>query len=87
MVCLGSAGNKSIPNSMSSQFAPAMFQFEYVKDESGPGGFKMKINTNFSDPTQVIVEMIKRGMLKPGQLLGQERDGAWRRHVAFDRKG
>jgi hypothetical protein len=47
-----------------------MFQFEYVKDASGPEGFKMSKNTSFSDPTPAIVEMIKRGMLKPEQLLG-----------------
>lgn len=47
-----------------------MFQVEYVKDASGPGGFKMKSNTNFSDPTPAIVEMMKRAMLKPEQLLG-----------------
>ncbi|QDS74411.1 hypothetical protein FKW77_005829 [Venturia effusa] len=49
---------------------PAMFQFEYVKDASGPGGLKMKSNTNFSDPTPAVVEMLKRGMLKPVQLMG-----------------
>lgn len=47
-----------------------MFQFEYAKAASGPGGFKMKSNPTFSDPTPAVVEMIKRGMLKPEQLLG-----------------
>jgi hypothetical protein len=48
----------------------AMFQFEYVKDASASGGFKMSKNRSFSDPTPAVVEMIKRGMLKPEQLLG-----------------
>jgi hypothetical protein len=47
-----------------------MFQFEYVKDASASGGFKMSKNRSFSDPTPAVVEMIKRGMLKPEQLLG-----------------
>jgi len=47
-----------------------MFQFEYVKDVSGPDGFKMCKNRSFSDPTPALVEMIKRGMLKPEELLG-----------------
>jgi len=48
----------------------AMFQFEYAKDKSGVDGIKMKSNRSFSDPTPAVVEMIKRGMLKPEQLLG-----------------
>jgi len=48
----------------------AMFQFEYVKAADGIDGIKMKSTKAFSDSTPAVVEMLKRGMIKPEQLLG-----------------
>jgi hypothetical protein len=43
---------------------PGMFHFWYVKDDSGPGGFKMKRSDVFSDTFPAVQEMVKRGMIK-----------------------
>ncbi|KAF2101303.1 hypothetical protein NA57DRAFT_72744 [Rhizodiscina lignyota] len=49
---------------------PSAFHFEYVKDPSGPSpGIKLKRTEVFGDSAPVVVEMLKRGMLKPEQLL------------------
>jgi hypothetical protein len=42
---------------------PGMFHFWYVKDESGPDGFKMKRSDVFSDTFPAVQEMMKRGMI------------------------
>jgi hypothetical protein len=50
---------------------PGMFHFEYVKDkEAKYDGIRMKAQRTFSDSAPAMVEMIKRGMVKPEQLLG-----------------
>jgi hypothetical protein len=49
---------------------PSSFHFAYVKDSSGPEGIKLKRTQVFSDSAPVLVEMLKKGMLKPEQLLG-----------------
>jgi len=50
---------------------PGMFRFSYMKVEGAPhDGLKMRRNEVFSDSGPAIVEMLKRGMVKPEQLLG-----------------
>lgn len=50
---------------------PSAFHFEYVKDPSGPApGIKLKRSEVYGDSAPVVVEMLKRGMLKPEQLMG-----------------
>jgi hypothetical protein len=49
---------------------PSAFHFAYVKDSSGPEGIKLERTDIFSDSAPVLVEMLKRGMLKPEQLFG-----------------
>lgn len=49
----------------------AAFHFEYVKDPSGKhGGIKLKKQYSFADSMPVVVECIKRGIVKPEQLVG-----------------
>jgi hypothetical protein len=47
---------------------PGAFLFTCVADPSGPKGFKVKSMTLYGDGTPVVGEMIKRGMVKPGDL-------------------
>jgi hypothetical protein len=47
---------------------PGAFLFNCVKDPAGPKGFKVKSLTLFGDGTPVVVEMSKRGMVKPEDL-------------------
>lgn len=50
---------------------PGMFHFKYVKDKSAKhDGIKMKMQKTYSDSGAAMIEMIKRGMVKPEQLLG-----------------
>jgi hypothetical protein len=50
---------------------PSAFHFKYVKDtEAKHGGIRLKRSEIFSDSAPVVVEMLKRGMLKPEQLMG-----------------
>ena len=46
---------------------PAAFKFEYVKQSDG--GIKLGSTEIFADPTAAMVTMLKRGMLKPEDLL------------------
>ena len=46
---------------------PAAFRFEYVKQSDG--GIKMGSSETFADPTAAVVTMLKRGMMKPEDLL------------------
>lgn len=48
---------------------PGAIRFYCVKDASGPKGFKIKSIDLFGDGTPVVVEMIKRGMVKPEDLM------------------
>jgi len=49
----------------------AMFKFEYVKDSSAKhGGLLMKSAATYADSGAAMVEMLKRGMVKPEQLVG-----------------
>jgi hypothetical protein len=48
---------------------PGAFLFTCVKDPNGPKGFKVKSLTLFGDGVPVVGEMIKRGMVKPEELL------------------
>jgi hypothetical protein len=51
--------------------APGMFHFTYVKDKGAKhDGIKMNSEKVFSDSGAAMIEMIKRGMVKPEQLLG-----------------
>lgn len=45
---------------------PGAFRFEYVKDGEG---VKLKRTEIFSDPSQALVYMLKRGMLKADDLM------------------
>jgi len=47
---------------------PAAFLFNVVKDSAGPKGFKVKSMTLFGDGASVVMEMMKRGMVKPEDL-------------------
>jgi hypothetical protein len=50
---------------------PGMFHFEYVKDSSAKhDGILLKSTKVYSDSGPAVVEMLKRGMVKPEQLLG-----------------
>ena len=50
---------------------PSAFKFRYVKDDAAEhDGILMESTSIFSDPTSAVVEMLKRGMLKPEQLMG-----------------
>lgn len=50
---------------------PGMFHFEYVKDSGAKhGGIAIKSTKVYSDSGPAVVEMLKRGMVKPEQLLG-----------------
>jgi hypothetical protein len=46
------------------------FYFEYVKDEAGPKGMKLKTQKIYADGVGLVGEMLKRGMVKPEQILG-----------------
>ncbi|KAF2428888.1 hypothetical protein EJ08DRAFT_314761 [Tothia fuscella] len=49
---------------------PSMFAFEYVKDESAKhDGIKMKSQKIFADTALAMLEMLKRGMVKPEMLM------------------
>jgi hypothetical protein len=49
---------------------PSMFHFEYVKESSAKhGGILIKRTEIFGDSAPAVVEMMKRGMIKPDQLL------------------
>jgi len=49
----------------------AMFKFEYVKDSSAKhGGLLLKSSSIYADSGAAMAEMLKRGMIKPEQLLG-----------------
>jgi len=48
---------------------PGAMVFNVVKDPAGLNGFKIKAMTVFADKSPAVVEMIKRGMMKPGDLL------------------
>lgn len=51
--------------------APSAFHFTVFKDSGAKhGGIKLKRSKVFSDTAPVVVEMLKRGILKPEQLLG-----------------
>jgi hypothetical protein len=43
---------------------PGMFHFWYVKDASGPGGYKLKRSEVFSDTFPAVQEVMKRGMIQ-----------------------
>ncbi len=50
---------------------PSAFHFFFVKDPSGSaGGIKMKRMEVYGDSMPVAAEMLKRGMMKPEQLMG-----------------
>jgi len=46
---------------------PAAFDFQYVKQSDG--GIKLAKSSIFNDPTAAVVGMLKRGMLKPEDLV------------------
>jgi hypothetical protein len=46
---------------------PSAFDFRYVKQSDG--GIKLSRTAIFSDPTAAVVGMLKRGMMKPEDLL------------------
>lgn len=46
---------------------PGAFKFDYVKEG---GSIKLVRTEIFSDPSQAMVYMLKRGMIKPEDLLG-----------------
>ncbi|KAK5685444.1 hypothetical protein LTS10_003522 [Elasticomyces elasticus] len=46
---------------------PGAFKFSYVK--SGDDGVQLARTEIFSDPSAALVQMLKRGMLKPEQLM------------------
>ena len=48
---------------------PGALFFTVVEDPEGPKGFKFKKMTLFGDGVSVVTEMIKRGMVKPEDLL------------------
>lgn len=48
---------------------PSAFRFSYNKGGK-VDGMEMSKTTIFSDPSQPLVQMLKRGMLKPEQLMG-----------------
>ncbi|KIW10694.1 hypothetical protein PV08_11658 [Exophiala spinifera] len=50
---------------------PGAFLFTCVADPAGPKGFKVKSMTLYGDGTPVVGEMIKRGMVKPEDLLAK----------------
>lgn len=49
--------------------SPAAVRFQYETDSGGPRGFKLKSMTVYGDGVPLVSEMIKRGMVKPEQLL------------------
>ena len=48
-----------------------MFQFSFTKDESGPRGLKMAATKLYSDPSPLMGEMVKRGMVKGEDILAK----------------
>lgn len=46
---------------------PAAFDFRYVKD--GKNGYKLSRTAIYNDPTAAVVGMLKRGMMKPEDLM------------------
>lgn len=46
---------------------PAAFNFRYVKN--GKDGYKLSRTAIFNDPTAAMVGMLKRGMMKPEDLM------------------
>jgi hypothetical protein len=49
---------------------PGVFRFTFVKDEGSKHGYKTKGQEVSADSAPIMIEMIKRGMVKPEQLLG-----------------
>jgi hypothetical protein len=48
---------------------PGSFWFKYVKDPSGPTGLKLKAARMCGNEVPILGEMIKRGMVKPEELV------------------
>ena len=46
---------------------PAAFNFRYVKQSDG--GIRLGKSVTFGDPTSAVVMMLKRGMMKPEDLM------------------
>lgn len=65
----GAKTKKDLSGRLWDVAVPGALLFTCVKDPSGPKGFKVKSMTLFGDGTPVIGEMIKRGMMKPEDLL------------------
>ena len=48
-----------------------MFHFTFVRDPTGPKGLKMSVEKVFADGSPVISLLLKRGMLKPEELIAK----------------
>jgi len=48
---------------------PSAFEFHYVKDESAEMGMKLALTKIFGDPLPALGPLLKRGVLKPEDLL------------------
>ncbi len=49
---------------------PSSFHFEYVKSEKAKeGGIVLKSTKIYSDTAPVMVQMLKRGLVKPEDLM------------------
>jgi limonene-1,2-epoxide hydrolase len=49
---------------------PGVFRFVFVKDSGNKHGYRAKRQEVSADSAPIMIEMIKRGMVKPEQLLG-----------------
>ncbi|EMC94109.1 hypothetical protein BAUCODRAFT_36583 [Baudoinia panamericana UAMH 10762] len=48
---------------------PGAFRFDFTKSEHGHEGIALTRTEIYDDPTQAVVKMLQRGMLKPEQLM------------------
>jgi hypothetical protein len=65
-------GEKTKTDSSGRQWdvaVPGALLFNCVKDPAGPKGFKVKSMALFGDGVPIVGEMMKRGMIKPEDLL------------------
>ncbi|OCK75302.1 hypothetical protein K432DRAFT_362330 [Lepidopterella palustris CBS 459.81] len=60
---------KSVSGKEWDAVMPSAFHFEYVKDKDGVDGIKLAKTEIFSDPFPALRLMLKRGVIKPENIL------------------
>lgn len=69
----GESGEKKFTDAQGKQWETKMhvvYVGDIAKDPNGPGGYRMKYMQSYNDPTPLLAEAIKRGVVPPSVLLG-----------------